>query len=272
MSQQEDREKIKDRIRKLLNLAGNEGAMQGEIDNALRFAAQLKLKHNIADSELKKPDEKPKTARERARDDYAYCKMHSTSYRSDSAMMWEHRLAHAVCNLIGTVTYYYQTQTITMRKGKDGTIVTDKDGKPYIGVEFTFFGPEEDATDAVEIFNEWQFLIAAMAKMKFRIVVRGMGRSYCEGFTFALGQKVTEAKEEAKRLMAASTSRALVVQGLDLEQAKKDEGQRRYGKPKETRRKARSVDLDAFRHGRQDGEKADFTRERRLKIDVEDAG
>jgi len=46
-------EKLIDRVRKLLRLAENEAASQGERDNAFRMANNILIKHNLAMSEVK---------------------------------------------------------------------------------------------------------------------------------------------------------------------------------------------------------------------------
>lgn len=48
----ESKEQILDKIRKLLALADNSAASQGEIENALKFAQRLMIKYGIEDSEI----------------------------------------------------------------------------------------------------------------------------------------------------------------------------------------------------------------------------
>jgi len=48
-----DTTRIKEKIRKLLNLAEDDGAMEGEINNALNFARRLMLQHNISEEDIK---------------------------------------------------------------------------------------------------------------------------------------------------------------------------------------------------------------------------
>jgi len=55
---------VKDTIRKLLNLAENDGAADGEIDNALRFARRLMHQHHLSEEDIDRSDPDSKAARE----------------------------------------------------------------------------------------------------------------------------------------------------------------------------------------------------------------
>lgn len=60
--------KIKERIRKLLNLAADDGAAEGEIDNALRAARRLMLQHQIGEDDVAAAPEQLKTPEQIAAD------------------------------------------------------------------------------------------------------------------------------------------------------------------------------------------------------------
>jgi hypothetical protein len=261
-----DNDKIKDRIRKLLNLAKDSAAYEGEIDNAMRFARRLMLEHNIAEGDLETPSDPHEAA---AREEYMQAEAFT---QSENFSTWEGILMSAVCLLIGTIGDYRTHQKAT-KKTPLGTVSFDEKGKPKVGTKVVFYGPAEDARDGAAIFEEWAHVIATMARLKFGGCFRGEGRSYAEGFAYAL-KKNMEAiqKEERKEIEYQSTSTALVLRNsLSLMEAKKKRGAEWLRKDqgihlRHSSGRGNHNDPGAFAAGCADGAKSNFSRARTLKI------
>jgi len=261
-----DNDKIKDRVRKLLNLANDAGAFEGEIDNALRFARRLMLEHNITENDLGKPLDPHEEA---ARAEYAQADAFT---HGENLSLWESTLMSAVCRLIGTVSSY-RTRDKFQKKTGIGTLSFGPDGQPLDCTRIVFYGPLEDAKDACSLFHEWTHVIASMGRLKFGGCFRGDGRSYCEGFSRGLLEIVTKIKEEERREISyESTGRALVLRGsLDLMKAKKMLGKQWLLKSqgiklRHTSRQGNRNNGEAFGAGMADGRKSNFSRARTLKI------
>lgn len=193
----DENERIRARIRKLLNLADNAGAQGGEIDNALRFARRLMVEHGIDEADAR-ADSEGSTPEEIA------AKAESTIYSREIAYMtgqkastWEGSLAMALCDMIGSVKCYFNG--VADVRTSHGTIAFDPDtGEPMRRYGMMFYGPAEDVEAAKAMFSEWGATIAAMARMKYGGALRGPGRSYCEGFTSEIRRKVNTLREEER--------------------------------------------------------------------------
>lgn len=261
-----ENDKIKDRVRKLLNLANDPAAFDREIENAMRFARRLMLQHNITEQELGTPRDPHEVAAETE-----YAQADAFSFGSNISN-WECFLMSAISKLVGTVGAYKTSETRT-KKTTAGTIVFDAKGQPQEGKRVVFYGPAEDARDASELFAEWVNVIAAMARLRYGGCFRGDGRSYAEGFAQALLLSVQNIqKKEVKEIAAESTGRALVIRNaFCLIEAKKARGaewlRQELGiKLRKTSGNVNRNNPDAFGAGMNDGKKSSFTRARTLKI------
>lgn len=187
-----ENDKIREKIRKLLALANDEGAMKGEIDNALRFARMLMQQHNLTEEQIR-ADERPKTAHEAAAVAEATEYVQSTHAGQGSRLTaWEDTLARAVCSLIGTVQRYAGV-TLSERRTPEGVLIFNPHtGQPVRAAGIVFYGPAEDVEAAKAMMHEWSLTIVAMARMKYGGALRGSGRSYCEGFAGELLVKVAK--------------------------------------------------------------------------------
>lgn len=261
-----DNEKIKSRVRKLLNLANDSAAFDGEIQNALRFARRLMVQHNIDESDLGTPRDPHEAA---ADVDYSQADAFT---EGENFSLWEGWLMRAVCELIGTVNSY-RTHEKTSRRSAAGTLVFDDAGNPKTGTRLVFYGPMEDARDAASLFEEWSHVIAVMARLKYGGAFRGQGRSYAEGFASSLLNSLRVMREEERKEIAhVSDSRALVVQSAHaLMKAKQDHARKWLEKETGIRlvsgsRRANRNDSGAFSQGATDGRNAGFSRSRTLRI------
>ena len=118
-------EQAKDTIRKLLNLAADDGAAEGEVDNALRFADRLMRAHHLSEDDIGEDDPHVDAAREESWE-FGEGEAWSTG---QSFCSWEHQLAHFVNDLIGSTKYYYNPSKI---QRKDGRIIFDDGGRATV--------------------------------------------------------------------------------------------------------------------------------------------
>ena len=204
--------KVLERIRKCLNLANDDGAMAGEIKSALKFAKRLMNQHGVTIEEVEAGEGVV------SNEDIAAA-VALTSYvrqampgMSKSRTAWEIDVLNAICDLIGTVRWY----------GGGAMYVNDK---PY-GPERlrkerrlvwapTIYGPAEDVSDAITMIKEWTAVVAACAWAKYKAVIRGEGRSYCEGFAGQMLDNVRDMiradRAEAAKLTPGQPLAALPV-------------------------------------------------------------
>jgi hypothetical protein len=202
VNRNEENDKIREKIRKLLNLANDPGAMKGEIDNAMRFANRLMMQHNLSEEDVR-ADAEPKGVHEIA------AAVEATEYAQgvhagmgSRFTAWESRLGSAITLLIGTISYYTGGYLGERRTPEGVLIFNPHTGEPVRAASMTFYGPTEDVEAAKALMYEWSTMIVAMARLKYGGALRGPGRSYAEGFADELYSKVFEIKGE-ERLKAA---------------------------------------------------------------------
>lgn len=237
-------DKIKDRIRKLLNMAECDAAAEGEIENALRFARQLMDKHHVSTAELTEEQLQEKMALE-----VATC-------GGSKMSCWESCLAHAVVETIGTIGWFIGRK-VPKR---------DKHGIMQAGMGMTqqvkFYGPDEDVALAIDMFHTLQKTIATMAKLKWGGIYRGPGRSYCEGFAGNLSDRVSgEVRSERTEECTAIIIRAKDVAKLWL---KTEMGINLRSGKGQSRRVTHNH--TAFGEGQSDGQKSSLSFTRRAKM------
>lgn len=257
-----DQEKVKSQIRKLLNLAADDAATEGEIKAAMHAADRLLEKHHLerADIEAEAGLAAPPEARD---------KMASVRAVGGSAKLrgWEQSLASAVAQLVGSVGYYYSSPTV---------MPTGTFGKLEKRQPFVFYGPEEDAELAKTLFEEWQHVIATLAVGKYGGCYNGDGGMYAVGFVEGLHSLVFDVVVQRKALSTPST-RALVRVGqgslAEVLEQKRDLAKQWLKEERGVtlRRGASGAgvgrgSLSARDAGRSDGRRADFTAKRRPKL------
>jgi len=186
-----DINRIKDRIRKLLNLAADDGAAEGEIDNALRAARQLMLANQLSEDDVTAAPEDLRTPEEIAADaTYGTAKSWGDAEREP---LWKGCLARVVAEFMGTVQCYHDSPKV-LRKA---TGIVANDGLPVSG--WVFYGPAEDCVLAAELHTELLMTCAATAKLKYGgTLLKGPGRDYCDGFVSGLRDKVYASQKEDK--------------------------------------------------------------------------
>jgi hypothetical protein len=267
-----DTNKIKDKIKKLLNLANDDNAFDGEVDNALRFARRLMLRHNVSQEDLEEAKDPHEVAADAEEVEYGKTVAYTTGTRLSQ---WESTLSAAICELLGTVQHYRTSNEVRMTSA--GTVSYDKDGYAQLATGLHFYGPEEDTRDAKDLFVEWSHVIVTMARMKYGGAFKGSGREYAEGFASALYSKVENIKREEKRtaeLPETTRCTALMIRNAGaLMQAKRERASSWLRDVQGIRLRSggsryRNVQRDpgARAAGRSDGSRADFSHSRKKKL------
>lgn len=257
-----DHDRIKRRIRGLLNLAADDGAANGEIDNAMRMAAQLMEEHHLSEADVEAKAQASAVAQPDIRMDTATAPAVGQNFST-----WESSLSGAVENLVGSVKRYVTRETV-----KTGSF-----GAPVFKKCVKFYGPAEDAALAAEIFGEWAHVISALATGKYGGCFRGDGAMYAYGFAQSLSEKASAAKRAREHVVTDST-RALVFTGgagslaqvlehkreLAATWLEKDRGIKLVSGGR--RSGYSSGSHDARSEGRRDGSRAEFSAQRRAKL------
>ena len=204
---------IKDRIRKLLNLANDDGAIGGEIRNAVAFAQKLMDEHHLSEDDLGSVDEKildlERAAMARGRVN-----------GSSKFTRWEMELSSIAGRIVGVRNYRDNAKEI--ERGLHGTAVLAANGNPKRCVGFIYYGTAEDVELAKGIYNELRMTIIAMARMKFGSVYRGMGRQYSEGFVVGIREAYRKSRDAANLLAASQERIGINVNALVLVEKRGD--------------------------------------------------
>lgn len=186
MAQDSDMPRILDRIRKMLALAADEAASEGERDNALRMANNLMAKHQLDMKDI------PNSIRDR---DDPLGRFELDGF----GVAWTHMIRGSIARLFDCRYFMGHKHNATKH-------------------QCIFVGRASNATTAM-LMSEWvvrEAIRGADKAGKHRLTPAG--RSFGLGFSARLSQRVNEilanqaaAMAAEHGLDAASTSRALVV-------------------------------------------------------------
>lgn len=268
-----NKESIKDKIRKLLNLSNDSGAAEGEIENALRFAATLMDRYNLKQEDLASTsiDFKPVTE-----DQLDIMEVPTGSERMQG---WEGMVAVYVAKLVGNGVGCCWGRKMPLKHfGTDILVRDPKTNEICYRHYVKFFGPRDSIELASCIYHELIHVISAMARLKFSGCYRGSGRSYCEGFVSGLNSQLAELRlpsaasnvvHKTNTLMALTPAQQTALAAHNAAAAKTS----REWYEKKTGYKLRNggsvsgkFHSDAFYSGRADGQKyqANATPRKRL--------
>lgn len=254
---------IKEKIRLLLNLAKDDGASSGEIDNAMRFATMLMAKYHINEDEINKHTD----GHERAA---LYDRMGVGRSYSQTMKLgyWEKLLATFCCQFVGSVQCYISNGKEVVKE--NGIIKCDSDGNSVIRRAFVFYGVDEDVQLTIDLYNELSVIIAATARMKHGSVMKSSGGDYAQGFVSGL---FTRLQNQQLLISQSSESRSLVVQSNEMIELKKSmakkwlaEQQNIKVRQNKTKRRVKTFDHSAWLNGQSDGKKVELSNNRKLKL------
>ena len=274
-------DRIKKNIKALLDTASDETLLEGETANALAFARRLMLKHNVDPKDL----EEARGADEIAAD------VEATEYGQASAALsgknlshWESSLGRSIARLVGTVKFYISGGVHPVRS-VNGVIKMDGRNEPVYAKQFVFYGPAADSRDAASLFEEWRLLIYSLGRMKYGGALRGIGRSYCEGFAHGIASKLAASEQAEDALALAQKSGGELPEGstrsgalmvlnataiMEAKRERADDWLRndagvKLGKGRASYRNG-AHNEDAFGEGLSDGRKANLSRTRQGRI------
>lgn len=255
-----DLDNVRRKIRGLLNLGENDGAAEGEITAAMNLAQQLLDKFHLerADVEATEPEV-------RAAEHYDAA---TVPGNKKWRLGWETDLAWACCKLLGTVQFYRSTGPCPVTVGVFQ--------RPELRSQIVFYGPEEDARLAADLFGEWSVVIATMATARYGGFCAKHGGKYAMGFAESLYNKAIEIHKHRREIVTPSTT-ALVATGdkslatVLAQKRKKSSDWLRREKGIHLSRGTQSSGYragshDAYMGGKQDGARADFAAKRRPKL------
>lgn len=201
-------EQVKDTIRKLLNLARNDAAAEGEINNAIRFARRMMNQHNLSEEDLaENPEQSFREQMGAVGSATMQCVRVGSQSRNVST--WEKWLATFVCKFVGGPRCYTDDEDAPRRNDR-GIVELGNDGEPIFTRGIVFYGIAEEVQLAASLHRELATTIASMARLRWGGCFRGPGRSYAEHFVRGLSEQIHE--EDQQELIAAqSDSRAMIV-------------------------------------------------------------
>jgi hypothetical protein len=242
-------EQVKDKIRKLMNVAKNDAASEGEIENAIRAAQALLMKHQLSEDEIGEAGRRHKMQQDKA------------FTRGRHVSTWECGLASFVRDFVGAVSVYKESNIPYKIFCEEGRSIQLKGA-------FTFYGPEEDVALAIELFSDLQLLIATMARRKYQGLFKGKGRMYAEGFTGGLNSQLQRSRAQLKR---DKSSTALVVQSEKRNQVIRREAtewlNREQGVSLTTSsRRGNYNSATIYQDGFQDGKNTEVSKDRQKKL------
>ena len=201
-----DIQRVRETIQKMLRLAEDPAAQQGEIDNAMRFVNKLMAEHQLTqeDIELGKTDEKVLDLEKKEMG------RQFAMFGSNKRCEWEFSAASFACHVVGGVKYYIGPEQI-WRDPATGAVKLKYNGKPNTKPTAAFYGIAEDVELARQVFLELIMTISALAKLKWGGIYRGPGREYCEGFMEGMWSNYYADMAKQKQLAKTSSSTALVA-------------------------------------------------------------
>jgi len=201
------------KIRKLLAIAGDDGASEAEIQTAMAHAQRLMGTYHVKEEDL---------AHEPA-DDYkkvddAKFNRHR-SFVGKTIFAWENYLASFVTQFVGCKAYTDKERQICR---KNGFVQFDENDEPRYGASIVFYGVAEDAKLASDLYDELHELVATMALGRWGTIYRGDGASYAEGFVGGLSSQIKKAEQARLTQAESSTSLILAHRQQDLVRYKQD--------------------------------------------------
>jgi hypothetical protein len=264
MPEENKRERIASKVRKLLAIAQDDATGEAEMQNAMNFALKMMEAHHLSEEDLAHEPQDDYSKVDRAEFDRV------RSFVGSKLYWWENILAGFVSKLVGVPVYVdKERQLVRSRAG----IVRQP---PTRASSVVFYGVAEDALIAAELYDDLRALIGVMATAKWGSMYRGDGAAYAQGFVTGLLSKLRESKRLGHSDTSSTTAMILVARRDDLIKYKERKAELWLAEQHGLRtrkggsgrgRGTRTGSRDAYTEGRTDGQSADVQpRERRRKI------
>jgi len=198
--------KIREKLAKMLALASDGNATQGEIENALAMATQMMVKYNLTRDDIDMTQADPIK-------NIKYSKNQAYTL-SPKLYSWEGSLAVFISKFIGTVDCYVQKGKYPKRI--NGFQQFDSDGNPIHSCMITFYGVEDDCEIATSLYHELQKAIQMAALVRYGAWAKGDGGVYCEGFVQGLKDSNIREIQKLKNCDAQTNSLILLSEKTQL--------------------------------------------------------
>jgi hypothetical protein len=228
-------DRVKERIAKLLRVAKDDAATQGEIDNAIRAARYLMMEYHVEEADLAAAGS-PEPAMGQATKKTRYAKIPA----------WEQSLAAFVARLVGGVCWYKLTDW------------QFREGRYKCASSITYFGAAEDAALAAEVYEELATAIVVMAVAKYGGAYRGDGGMYAEGFVAGLCRQLSQMNGDLRSTGTDLATRSSAIVEAKRQRAKEwlatTQGIRLVTAP---RPRGAGGSLGAYDRGKMDGREYD---------------
>lgn len=205
-------EKIAKKVRNLFAIAGDKEASDAEIQNAMNHAHRLMGEYHLSEEDL---GHEPQNDYEKV-DESKFNR--KRSFIGKKIFAWESHLSHFISKFVG-IPYYLDHDFKMVRK--NGFVQFDEKENPRKGKSIVFYGIDEDAAIASELYDELRLLIATMAVASWGSVYKGDGAVYSEGFVSGLLSQLRES-EKLESKVESSTAMVLVHRREDLIKYKKE--------------------------------------------------
>lgn len=258
-------EQIKDRIRKLFNVAKeNSGAAEQEIETALKFAFDLMRKHHLEESDIVSTSTE-EDAYERVRR-AAKGVFYATA--SGKIYYWEAILGTALADICA-VKCYRDVCHVRRAMRPSGLPYISPSLGGYSGRSIAFYGVAEDAAAAVELYYDLWETIRTMSSLKFGTIYRGDGGKYCEGFVVGI-MRANQKVQEKLRQQSDQRGLILVNKQNELIAFKQQQAviwyeQQGKGKLRKSKMAGAGGSHNAFFEGMKDGQQMNVDRQRAPK-------
>lgn len=249
-------EKIIGRIRKLFAIAADKGATSHESQSAINMANSLMDKFHLSEEDIGESVDSASIGMARFH-----------AYVGPAVYTWESMLGGFISEFTHVPVY------IDARKNRAVSATGSlryKQGKPWDGKSFVFYGVAEDAIIAAMLYESLHDMISANAVLRYGKAYKGNGALYAQGFVDGLHDQLMNARAANAKLSDESPL-TLIIQREGIIRRKQEmakEWLRRQGETLINRAHSRgaSGDLHAYAKGVHDGKQTNVSADRRKKL------
>lgn len=193
----------KEMLRRLLATAENSTSTDQEVETAMSIARGIMQNHHLSEEDLVTEPQEQYEEIEKAPKGQAYASVGSRVF------YWEGLLGTFVKEFVGGIGAYISRNLQIMRTSA-GIAIKDKKGKVRSGKRMYFYGLQEDAQLAAEMYEDMRELIISAGVLKWGGCYKGDGGSYCEGFVSGLLEKL-KTDQKKKRIESKSNQTGMIL-------------------------------------------------------------